>query len=104
MTTKNQKMKKVFTNLVIVLSISILMSSCYTLTYTVGNGAQTGVTMKEKNHYLIYGLVPVGTSNPTQMAGGASDYTVTIQHTFVDGLISAITFGIYNPTTTTVQK
>lgn len=97
-------MKKAIFNLVIVLALSVVMSSCYTLTYTVGDGAQTGVTVKEKNHYLIYGLVPVGTSNPTEMAGGASDYTVTVQHTFVDGLLSAITFGIYNPTTTKVEK
>ncbi len=97
-------MKKSIFNLAIVLALSVVMSSCYTLTYTVGDGAQTGVTVKEKNHYLIYGLFPVGTSSPTEMAGGATDYTVTIQHTFLDGLISAITFGIYNPTTTEVQK
>lgn len=80
------------------------MSSCYTLTYNVGNGAQTGVEIKEKNHYLIAGLAPLKTSDPVKMAGNATDYTVTIQHSFVDGLINAITFGIYTPTTTTVKK
>ncbi len=56
------------------------------------------------NHYLIYGLAPVKVSNPKDMVGDATDYTVTIQHIFVDGLINAITFGIYSPTTTILKK
>jgi hypothetical protein len=86
------------------MAISLLMVSCYTLTYNVGEGAKTGVVLKEKNHYLIYGLAPIKTSDPTKMADGAANYTVTIEHTFVDGLLNAITFGIYTPTTTTVVK
>lgn len=71
---------------------------------TVGKGSQTGVVYREMNHYLIYGLVPISTSNPKEMARGAEDYEVTIKHTFIDGLINAITFGIYTPTTTIVRK
>jgi hypothetical protein len=97
-------MKKVALNLTFVVGISFLLTSCYTLTYSVGKGAQSGVEVKEKNHYLIYGLAPVKTSDPTKMAQGATDYDVTISHTFVDGLLNAITFGIYTPTTTTVKK
>lgn len=97
-------MKKLILNLALALALSAMMTSCYTLTYSVGKGAQTGITVKEKNHYLIYGLAPIKTSNPTQMAGDATDYTVTISHSFVDGLINAITAGIYNPTTTKVVK
>ena len=87
-----------------VFAISVLMTSCYTLTYSVGEGSKTGVEVKEKNHYLIFGLAPVKTSDQTKMAGDAKDYTVTIKHTFVDGLLNAITGGIYTPTTTTVKK
>jgi predicted small secreted protein len=97
-------MKKTVFALACVLAISVLMSSCYTLTYSVGEGAKSGVEVQEKNHYLIYGLAPLKTSDPTKMAGNATDYTVTIQHSFVDGLLSAITLGIYTPTTTTVAK
>ena len=70
----------------------------------VGEGAKTGIEVKEKNHYLIYGLAPVKISDPTKMAGDAKDYTVTIQHTFVDGLLNALTGGIYTLTTTIVKK
>lgn len=97
-------MKKIALNLFLVFAISVLFSSCYTLTYSVGEGAKTGVDVMERNHYLIYGLAPVKTSDPSKMAGGAKDYTVTIQHTFIDGLLNAITFGIYSPTTTIVKK
>lgn len=97
-------MKKTVLNFAFLLGISFFMTSCYTLTYSVGKGAQSGVEVKEKNHYLIYGLAPLKTSDPTKMAGDATDYDVTITHTFVDGLLNAITFGIYSPTTTKVKK
>lgn len=86
------------------LAIAFMMTSCYTYTYNVGKGSQTGVEVKEKNHYLIYGLANVGQSDPVKMAGEAEDYEVTITHTFIDGLINSLTFGIYNPTTTIVTK
>ena len=97
-------MKRLFVNFALIVTMVVFMSSCYTLSYSVGSGAQSGVKVVEKNHYLIYGLAPVSTSDPTKMAGDAENYTVTIQHTFVDGLLNALTFGIYTPTTTTVQK
>ncbi|PKL85928.1 MAG: hypothetical protein CVV22_05190 [Ignavibacteriae bacterium HGW-Ignavibacteriae-1] len=97
-------MRRTFVSLFLIVAISFLMASCYTLTYNVGEGAKSGIEVTEKNHYLIYGLAPIKTSDPTKMAGGAANYTVTIQHTFVDGLLNAITFGIYTPTTTTVLK
>ena len=60
--------------------------------------------VKKMNHYLIYGLAPVSVSDPNELAGGVQNYDVTITHTFVDGLINAITLGIYTPTTTIVKK
>lgn len=97
-------MKKALVKKTMLLSITILLSSCYSLTYKVGKGSRLGLQVSQKNHYLIYGLAPLKTSNPTRMAGSVSDYTVNTQHTFVDGLISALTFGIYSTTTTTVTK
>jgi hypothetical protein len=97
-------MKKVLFNSFLILSLSVMLTSCYTYSYSVGSGAQTGVEVKEKNHYLIFGLAPISTSSPTEMAGNATDYDVKIEHTFIDGLLNSITFGLYNPTTTTVTK
>jgi hypothetical protein len=38
------------------------------------------------------------------MADGAENYTVFTRMSFVNGLVAALTFGIYTPTTTTVTK
>ena len=91
-------------NTILLAVLAVSLSSCYTHTYMVGDGPQRGVELKEKNHFLIYGLVPLGTANPGEMAGSAANYQVTHSHTFIDGLINALTFGVYSPTTTTVTK
>ena len=97
-------MKKSIFKFTLVLTTFLMLTSCFTYTYNVGQGAKTGVKVKKMNHYLINGLAPVDVSDPIKMADGATDYTVTIKHSFVDGLINAITFGIYTPTTTIVTK
>lgn len=97
-------MKKVLLNIAIMASLSLMMTSCFTYTAVVGKGSQTGVEVKGKNHFLINGLAPLGVSDAKQMAGSASDYNLTVTHTFIDGLIAAITLGIYTPTTTIVKK
>lgn len=83
--------------------MSFALSSCYTYTTVVGNGAQGNQETKAWNHYVIYGLAPVGVSNPKDLAGGAEDYTVQTQISFVNGLVSALTFSIYTPTTTVTK-
>lgn len=97
-------MKKIFLTLIFVIGCSMLMTSCYTYTHIVGEGPQSGATVIEKNHYFVYGLAQGKQSNPKEMAGDTDNYEVTIKHTFVDGLLNALTFGIYTPTTTVVQK
>ncbi|MEJ8758083.1 Bor family protein [Pontibacter sp. H259] len=97
-------MKRTVKMLAATLLMSSMLTSCYTYTMTVGKGAQGNAQVKKMNHYLIYGLAPINVSNPAEMAGGAKDYTVTIEHTIVDGIINAVTFGIYTPTTTVVTK
>lgn len=97
-------MKNKFLSFAVVCLLSLSMSSCYTLTYAVGSGAQTGETITEKNHYLVSGLATIKTSDPTKMAGDAKNYQVIIKHSFVDGLINVLTSGLYTPTTTIVKK
>ena len=83
---------------------SSMLTSCYTCTSVVGTGAKGNESVTKWNHYVIYGLAPVGVSDSKAMASGASDYTVTTSQSFVNGLISGLTFGLYSPTTTTVTK
>lgn len=97
-------MKKSMKMMAIAFGASMLLTSCYSYTSVVGKGAQGHNQTTQWNHYVIYGLAPVGVSNSKQMADGAEDYTIHTRHSFVNGLVAAITFGIYTPTTTTVTK
>lgn len=82
---------------------AIMLTSCYSYTSVVGQGSQGNNEVTKWNHYVVYGLAPVGVSDSKEMANGATDYTVFTRQTFVNGLVSALTFGIYSPSTTTVK-
>ena len=97
-------MKKKLVQLTTVVFISLLMSSCYSYTTIVGEGAQGNQQVSRWNHYLIGGLAPIDVSDAKEMAGGARNYTVKTEISFVNGLISGLTGGIYAPSTTTVYK
>ena len=96
--------KKTFKMFGLLLLSSTLFTSCYSYTSVVGEGAKGNQEVTKWNHYVVYGLAPVGVSDSKAMADGATDYTVTTRHSFVNGLISGLTFGLYTPTTTTVKK
>jgi len=97
-------MKRLFAISFCLFLMASTLTSCYVNKFDIGKGAQSNVTVKQWNHYLLDGLVPVNVSNPVQMAAGAADYTVTIKHSFINMILSGLTFGIYSPTTTVVQK
>lgn len=95
-------MKKI-NQFIFVCAAAFMLTSCYVQTYSVGQGAQGNTEVQKWNHYVVYGLAPVGVSDPSQMANGAKDYTVTTKHSFVNGLVNSLTFGLYSPTTTIVK-
>jgi hypothetical protein len=97
-------MKRKFFQITLILGICAVMTSCYTVTATIGSGSQTGEKTVGHNHFLIGGLIPVATADVKKMAGDAKDYQLTVQHSFVDGLLMVITGGLYTPTTTIVKK
>lgn len=97
-------MKKTFKIVTLALVVSVMLTSCYSYTSVVGKGAQGTQKTTKWNHYAIYGLAPIDVSDSKQMADGSEDYTVHTRETFVNGLVSALTFGLYSPTTTTVTK
>ena len=96
--------KKTMKMMTVVFAASMLLTSCYSYTSVVGKGAQDNSQTTKWNHYVIYGLAPVGVSDSKQMADGVENYTVHTRQSFVNGLVSALTWGIYTPTTTTVTK
>ncbi|RKD17997.1 hypothetical protein BCY91_16260 [Pelobium manganitolerans] len=99
-------MKRKLTNktLGLLLGTTTLLSSCYSYTAVVGKGPQTHEKIVKWNHYVVYGLAPIAVSDAKQLAGDAKDYTLHIEHSFVNGLVAALTFGIYTPTTVSITK
>ena len=97
-------MKRILSVLTISTALSLVLSSCYSHKYVIGNGPQTGVDVTEKNNFFVLGLIPGKVSDPQKMAGDTQDFEVTEVQTFVDGLVGVLTLGIYTPTTTKVQK
>jgi len=98
---KQSNMNK-FKSLLIIFAFSILFSSCYTYTTVVGEGSKSNQETTQWNHYLLWGLAPVNVSDPAVLAGEKKDYKVKTEQSFVNGLVSVLTFGIYAPTTTTI--
>jgi predicted small secreted protein len=99
-----EMIKKSMKMMSVVFAASMLLTSCYSYTSVVGTGAQGNNETTNWNHYVLYGLAPVAVSDSKEMTGGAENYTVYTRQSFVNGFISAITGGIYTPTTTTVTK
>ncbi len=77
--------------LILATFVMFSLSSCYTLNHTVGNGAQGTEKVAKKQWYALWGLVPINEVDSKMMAGGASDYNIKSQHSFIDMVISAFT-------------
>lgn len=95
-------MKKI---LLMVIAVTCL-SSCFNTRLFVGNVKPKDPVVqvnKQWNSHFLYGLIPAKNSkmNPSMYVDTTANYVVRTHTTFVNGLVSAVTFGIYTPTQTT---
>ena len=97
-----KQLTKKWMGIVAICIVSLTMTSCYSSTFVVGNGPQSGIVEKGKNSFFIFGLAPGKAEDTKAMAQNKSDYRINVQQSFVDGIIGIITFGIYTPRTVTV--
>lgn len=97
-------MKKI-TKLLVLSMVAVSMTSCYTGRLAVGNTTVNEPVIKinkVKNHALIGGLVPLNNGHKaSEFVNNTPNYVVKHQKSFVDGVLSFITIGLYTPTTTT---
>lgn len=84
-------MRKKITSIALLCLLVFSVSSCYTLTHTVGNGAQGGNETEKKQWYALFGLVPINQVDSKQMAQGKTDYVIETKHSFVDIVIGVFT-------------
>ncbi len=78
-------------SILLIIALCLLLSACYTHKHVVGSGAQGNEIVTARQWYVAYGLAPINTVDSHAMAGGAKNYEVQTQQTFVDGVINLFT-------------
>ena len=74
-----------------VLAVSFLFTiGCATHIHKVGNGPQGNDVVAERQWYVVWGLAPINKIDSNTIAGGATDYEIKTESTFIDVLISAV--------------
>jgi hypothetical protein len=87
-------MKKLF----LALSVASLISSCATQTFHVRGGATSMADKDTMQAFFVNGIGQEQEINAAQICGGADKIAkVQVQQTFLDGLLTGITFGLYTP-------
>lgn len=97
-------MKKKFQFIGVALVAVLTFSSCYNSSVCVGDMKADDPAVKVNtvhNPHFLYGLIGHKKAEASKYVGDAKSYRVKRSQSFVDGLLSSITFGIYTPTTTT---
>ncbi len=84
---------------------AIALSSCFNTRVLVGDVKPTEPVVeinKVWNHHLIYGLVPLGnaTMSAADYVGQRPNYVIKTNQSFLNQLVTGITFGIYTPSQT----
>ena len=95
-------MKKVFLGICVVCA-TLVLESCYSSSLYYGNVTPKTPVKKvatEHHSHFIGGLIGEGKDRAKEHVNGAEDYKVKHQITFLDGLISYVTGGLYTPSTT----
>jgi len=75
----------------IVLILSMTTAGCFTQRFVVGEGSQTGETVKSRQWYVLFGLVPINQTDADQLADGAANYTIETKFTALDVIIGIFT-------------
>jgi hypothetical protein len=79
-----------------------LTSACYRITVTTGTAPTATVVDVPWAHSFIVGLVPPSPVDVAQKCAGGNVSKVVTQHSFVNGLVAAVTWNIYTPMQVTV--
>ena len=89
-----------FTAISAALLLAVVLSSsaaCYRHTIIAGNGAPTGPLLYDRwEHFWIVGLIGDKTLDVAQICP-SGNATIESRQTFLNGLVAALTSGIYTP-------
>lgn len=97
-------MLRKFSAVVLILGILFIVG-CSTHVHKIGNGAQGNDMMEARQWYVLWGLVPMNVVDTNAMAGAATDYEITTEHTVLDFIINVFTgVATISSRTVTIRK
>jgi uncharacterized lipoprotein YajG len=74
------------------------LTGCAAQTFTINGDTSNKPTTQETQTFFISGLGQERITDAAALCGGSDNIIkVEVQHTFVNGLLGLITFGIYTP-------
>ena len=87
----------------IVLVFALLISGCATQSFTINGGEKSEPNLKKMQHFFVSGIGQKKEINAVEICGGEDKVAKVEAHIrFLDGFLSAVTYGIYTPHTATV--
>lgn len=91
---RDNKMKK----MVLTAAVAMMVAGCAQQGFTVHSGNAVKPTKEVTHHFFISGLGQSKTIDAAAVCNGADKVVrVEAQHTFLNGLLGAVTFGVYTP-------
>ena len=98
-------MTRTLLSLTAVLLLLAFTAGCYVHTHTIGSGAAGMDTVKARQWYALWGLVPINQIDTKAMSASATDYNIRTEHSFIDVVIGFFTGWVtVYPKTVTVTK
>jgi hypothetical protein len=89
-------------HLLAVCAAAFLLSGCYHVTVVTGKPASSNAITRPWQHSFVYGLVPPAEINSSsECPNGVSK--VETQHSFLNGLVAALTWSLYTPIQVDIQ-
>ena len=82
---------------VLLLAAAVLCAGCYHVTVITGAPAAATTIDKPWQHSFVYGLVPPAEINASQGGCSQGAAKVETERSFVNGLVSVLTWNLYTP-------
>jgi len=78
--------------------LGLALSGCCTQQFTiVGDKVPTVPTYEGRTDFIFWGLGQTKTMDPKEVCGSRGVKAVETHYTFIEGLASSLTWGIYSP-------
>lgn len=84
-------MKKRMLMLVTLAVTALFLVSCSANIHNIGDGPQQGIKVKQRQWYVLFGLIPLNQVDTAAMADGADNYQIKTVQNVDDILINIIT-------------